>query len=81
MSRAEGEEQLSPQPEPTIEPPEPPPGGPDAIDPVDEALPADLDPDLNASAPDVPELRTGEDTSTEATKDGEDVDPEDEAPA
>lgn len=77
---------LGKQPEPEIEPGEPNPGGIDAVPPVDEVIPADLstaeNPAVDASTtPD--ELQGGEDTSTEATKDGEagDVPPEEESPA
>ena len=62
---------LGPQPEPEIEPGEPPPGGPDAIepDPEDSGV-RDLAPEDNPAvddrAPDV--LKEGEDTSTKATE-------------
>jgi hypothetical protein len=70
-------------PEPRIEPKEPNPGGADAVPDDDLNVPADLDPDKSAAtAPAVPEvLKEGEDTDTEATKNGKDVDPEDESPA
>ena len=77
---------LGEMPEATIEPREPNPGGADALPQEDDATAADLDPDKNpavdAHAPDV--LKEGEDTDTEATKDGEDgedVPPEEESPA
>ena len=78
---------LGPQPKPDVEPKEPSPGGADAVafHPVGE--PADLDPehnpDVEDKAPDsvLDELSEGEDTDTEATKDGEDVPPEEESPA
>ncbi|WP_346387805.1 hypothetical protein [Nocardioides sp.] len=77
---------LGPMPEPEIEPGEPNPGGPDAID-VDEPDPPasrDLSPDDNPAvedaAPDV--LKEGEDTSTRATEDAdESTSPEEESPA
>lgn len=71
---------LGPQPEPAIEPGEPPPGGPDAIepDPEDGGV-RDLDPESNPAvedeAPD--DLLEGEDTSTEATEQSEGDDPTD----
>ena len=66
---------LGPMPEPHKEPRDPNPGGVDAIDAavVDEA-PAirDLDPDSNPAIESEPlEMKEGEDTSTEATKDDE----------
>jgi hypothetical protein len=71
---------LGPRPEPEIEPGEPPPGGPDAIEPDPEDGGAhDLDPEKNPAvddeAPDV--LKEGEDTSTEATEQTTDEDPTD----
>lgn len=76
-------ELLGEMPEPQIEPGEPNPGGADALPDDAEALPADLDPEKSAATePPVPEvLKEGEDTDTEATKNGEDVGPEDESPA
>jgi len=76
-------EALGEMPEPQIEPGEPNPGGADALPDDDVALAADLDPEKNAATePDVPEiLKEGEDTDTEATKDGDDVPPEEESPA
>lgn len=76
-------EALGEMPEPQIEPGEPNPGGADALPEDDTFLPADLDPDKSAATEaDVPEiLKEGEDTDTEATKNGEDVAPEDESPA
>ena len=85
---------LGPKPEAQIEPGEPNPGGVDATpnsDGVDgetatsTPVPADLDPDDNPAVDDAlpDEMKQGEDTSTEATKegDGEDVSPEEESPA
>ena len=83
---------LGPQPEPQIEPGEPNPGGPDAIDdfsgPI--AIP-DLSPDENPALEDKApetvkkEVKEGEDTSTEATESGDggetDHQPEKESPA
>lgn len=62
---------LGPKPEPEIEPGEPNPGGVDAVPEIDEVIPADLptseNPALDSdAAPD--EIQTGEDTSTEATR-------------
>ena len=83
---------LGPRPEPQIEPGEPNPGGVDAVagsDGVDgenavpDPTPRDLDPDDNPAVEDAlpDEMKMGEDTETEATKDeGEDVDPEEESP-
>ncbi|WP_205471630.1 hypothetical protein [Nocardioides sp. SYSU D00038] len=76
---------LGPKPEAEIEPGEPNPGGADAV-PDDDGpapLPADLAPEDNPAIdeeerPDA--LSEGEDTETEATKDGEGLDPEDESP-
>jgi hypothetical protein len=77
---------LGPMPEPEIEPGEPTPGGADAIPAPEVVLPADLstadNPAVDAeTTPD--EIQGGEDTSTEATRDGEagDVPPEEESPA
>jgi len=75
---------LGEMPEAQVEPREPNPGGADALPQDDEpAAAADLDPDKNpAVEPDVPEvLKEGEDTDTEATRNGDDVAPEDESPA
>jgi hypothetical protein len=74
---------LGPMPDAEIEDGEPNPGGVDAVPKTDDALPADLstadNPSVDAdAAPD--EIQQGEDTSTEATKNGEDVPPEEEAP-
>jgi hypothetical protein len=84
-------EDLGPMPEPHIEPGEPNPGGPDAIEdePGNEDLSAsrDLPPDDNpAIEPDAPEeLKEGEDTSTRATRSDtageDDAAPEEESPA
>ena len=74
---------LGEMPDASIEPREPNPGGADALPQEDDVEPADLDPDKNPAvedeAPGV--LKEGEDTDTEATKDGEDVPPEKESPA
>jgi hypothetical protein len=71
---------LGPQPEPEIEPGEPPPGGPDAIqpDPEDGGV-RDLDPENNPAVEDQApaDLLEGEDTSTEATEQSDDEDPTD----
>ena len=74
---------LGEMPDPKIEPGEPNPGGADALPDDAEALPADLDPEKSAATePEVPEvLKESQDTDTEATKNGEDVSPEDESPA
>lgn len=76
-------ELLGAMPEPQVEPGEENPGGADALPEDDTVLPADLDPDKSAATePAVPEvLKEGEDTDTEATKNGTDVPPEDESPA
>lgn len=84
-------EDLGPMPEPQIEPGEPNPGGPDAIDaePEDDGSPAsrDLSPEDNPAVEDTApaELKEGEDTSTRATEsDSADVEepaPEEESPA
>ncbi len=80
---------LSPMPEPTIEPREPNPGGVDALPEGDPqvAIP-DLTPDENPaiedSVPDsvVKEVGEGEDTSTKATRDEADSEEADkESPA
>lgn len=84
-------------PEPAVEPPAPPPGGPDAIVGVGGAagngpsLPADPDPERNPATDDeLPsEVEAGEDTDTKATKEtpdespgtGAGVEPEQESPA
>ena len=78
---------LGPKPEAEIEPGEPNPGGVDAVPETEAALPADLTTAENPavdteSMPD--EVQSGEDTSTEATKegqDGQDVPAEEESPA
>lgn len=86
---------LGPQPEPEIEPGEPNPGGPDAVDEADgvdgeRAQPdpdsRDLDPENNPAVEDAlpDEMKQTEDTSTEATEDEEgdsDTEPEEESPA
>lgn len=70
----EVEQELGPKPEPAIEPPEPNPGGADAVDGGDD-LAEPCIPDLTVEAnPAVdeeqapPVLQEGEDTSTEATE-------------
>jgi hypothetical protein len=74
---------LGEMPDAETEPREPNPGGADALPQEDETTAADLDPDKNPAiepaAPGV--LKEGEDTDTQATKDGDDVAPEDESPA
>ena len=79
---------LSPKPEPQIEPGEPNPGGVDAIDggdahpehPTIPNLPTDKNPAVDDAAPD--EMKEGEDTSTQATHDGDrPIEPEEESPA
>jgi hypothetical protein len=79
---------LGPQPQPRVEPGEPNPGGVDAID--DDSGPLaipDLSPEDNPAiedkAPDpmMAEVSEGEDTSTQATRDGEGHEPEKESPA
>ncbi len=75
---------LGEMPDAQVEPREPNPGGADALPQDDEpAEAADLDPDKNpAVEPEVPEvLKEGEDTDTEATRNGDDVAPEEESPA
>ncbi|GAB3253687.1 hypothetical protein [Nocardioides dilutus] len=74
---------LGEMPDAETEPREPNPGGADALPQEDDVTAADLDPDKNpAVEPAAPAvLKEGEDTDTEATKDGEDVAPEDESPA
>lgn len=81
-------EKLPPRPDPVIEPPEPPPGGPHRIegvggDGVTSTEPHDLDPRHNpATDHELPaETLTGEDTDTEATKGNPEVPPERESPA
>ena len=87
------ESDLGPMPDAEIEPGEPNPGGIDAVphsDGVDGAaaepdpLSRDLDPDDSPATGEVPvEVKQGEDTSTKATEsaEGDDVPPEEEAPA
>lgn len=83
---------LGPQPDPEIEPGEPNPGGPDAMpnsDGVDgevaepDPLARDLDPEDNPAVEDAlpDEVKQTEDTDTEATKDGDEVSPQEESPA
>lgn len=81
-------EDLGPQPEPRIEPGEPNPGGVDAVEDltVPGAIP-DLSPDDNPAVeentPDqlLAEVKEPEDTSTKATRDHDDDEPEKESPA
>jgi hypothetical protein len=74
---------LGEMPDPETGPREPNPGGADALPQEEAVTAADLDPEKNPAvdteAPAV--LKEGEDTDTEATKDGEDVPPEEESPA
>ena len=77
---------LGPKPEPQIEPGEPNPGGADAIDGGDHSdptipnLPTEKNPAVDDAAPD--EIEQLEDTSTQATDDGDEpVEPEEESPA
>jgi len=79
--------EFGPLPDPKIEPKEPNPGGADAL-PADAVIePADLDPEHNPAVEEhqtdgvLEEMKEGEDTETEATKDGDDVPPEKESPA
>jgi hypothetical protein len=74
---------LGEMPDAETEPREPNPGGADALPQEEAVTAADLDPDKNpAIEPEVPAvLQEGEDTDTEATKDGADVAPEEESPA
>jgi hypothetical protein len=67
---------LGDQPEPTIEPGEPNPGGVDALPEEDEVVPADLGPDTNPAVEESPDplkrvLEEGEDTDTAATESAE----------
>ena len=79
---------LGPKPEPQIEPGEPNPGGVDAIDggdahdeqPTIPNLPTSKNPAVDDAAPD--EMSEGEDTSTQATQNGDrPIEPEEESPA
>ena len=78
---------LGPQPEPAIEPGEPNPGGVDAVPENGHRSIPDLSPDENPAIEDqVPEsvlesVREREDTSTKATRDQDDDEPEKESPA
>ena len=76
-------EALGEMPDAQTEPREPNPGGADALPQEEDVTAADLDPEKNpAIEPEVPAvLKEGEDTDTEATKDGADVAPQDESPA
>ena len=75
------------RPEPTAEPQEPSPGGPNAVPGVGgdgpySRVPRDLDPRQNPETNEVPEETTEtEDTDTEATKGGEEHDAESEPSA
>ncbi len=70
------EDQKIRRPEPKAEPPEPSPGGPNAVPGVGgdgprSRVPRDLDPDRNPATDEVPiETTESEDTETEATKGG-----------
>lgn len=72
------------RPEPTAEPQEPSPGGPNAVPGVGgdgpySRVPRDLDPKLNPETKAVPEeTKEGEDTETEATKGGDEKEAESE---
>jgi hypothetical protein len=74
---------LGPMPEGKVEPREPNPGGADALPQEDDVTAADLVPEKNPAVeqetPDA--LKEREDTDTEATKNGDEVAPEDESPA
>lgn len=81
---------LGPKPDAEIEPGEPNPGGADAIEASDgvdgEAAdgdpdPRDLDPERNPAVEDAlpDEMKQGEDTETEATKEGGEDQDEDDA--
>lgn len=80
---------LSPQPDPEIEPREPRPGGPDAVPDNGHRIVPNLTPDENPAIEDkLPdslreEMASLEDTSTEATEspEGADEDPKKESPA
>lgn len=78
---------LPPAPEPAIEPREPSPGGPHAVEGVGGDGPTstvgrDLPPDLNPVGDQLPEkTKTTEDTDTEATKGNPEPPPEQESPA
>lgn len=76
---------LSPKPEPVIEPGEPNPGGVDAIE-EDDATPTTRDLSVAdnpaVDSVEVPDsIAEGEDTSTQATRDEESVSGEKESPA
>jgi hypothetical protein len=79
--------ELGALPDAEVEPREPNPGGVDAMPQEEQNLSADLDPDDNpALQTDSPEpvkeaVSGGEDTDTEATKNGDEVPPEEESPA
>lgn len=80
-----GSTDVPPRPEPRIEPPQPPPGGVDAVVEVEYepglAVP-DPDPEKNPSTDDVPaETKQGEDTDTKATRGEAQERPEQESPA
>ncbi|NYI99906.1 hypothetical protein HNR19_000605 [Nocardioides thalensis] len=80
------------RPTPTVEPPQPPPGGPNAIGGVggdgaatagDHPLPRDLVPATEPPVPDdvQEELEETEDTDTQATKGEAEPRPDEESPA
>lgn len=78
---------LGPKPEPKIEPGEPNPGGADAVDGGENGTIPDLtveeNPALDEKAPEAvkQDVSDGEDTSTKATEDRDDDEPEKESPA
>ena len=83
---SEADPDLGPMPDPRIEPGEPAPGGVDAVDDGPQAGPATPDLSLSdnpavdhVSLPD--EMKTGEDTSTQATRSEEPMAGEQESPA
>jgi hypothetical protein len=79
--------ELGAPPDPEIEPREPNPGGVDAMPQEEDNLSADLspadNPALQSESPDPLKeaVSEGEDTDTEATKNGDEVPPEKESPA
>lgn len=84
------DDDLSPKPEPQIEPGEPNPGGVDAIDggdphaehPTTPNLPTHKNPAVDAPEEMKDEMKESEDTSTQATHDGDHpIEPEEESPA
>jgi hypothetical protein len=82
-----GTDDLGPMPEPRIEPGEPNPGGPDAVEEEPEHdghegrdLSSDENPATQEASPDA--LKEREDTSTRATEDADETTrPEEESPA